>query len=227
MAEIKDKVITVESLKALHDYNSITYMNKENPIGTGSLSMNRKSGTTIGMNSVALGRDTTASGLFSHAVGETTTASGTYSHAEGVSTIASGKAAHAEGQDTTASYDGAHAEGQGTIASGKTAHAEGEGSIASKPYSHAEGAYTLASSACQHVQGQYNIEDTSGVYAHIVGNGTQSARSNAHTLDWDGNAWYAGDITAEGNMILTANQYGDELPAAGTKGRIFFKKLSE
>lgn len=32
-------------------------------------------------------------------------------------------------------------------------------------------------------------------YAHIVGNGTSdTARSNAHTLDWDGNAWYSGDV---------------------------------
>ena len=32
--------------------------------------------------------------------------------------------------------------------------------------------------------------------AVIVGNGTESARSNAHTLDWNGNAEYAGDIKA-------------------------------
>lgn len=30
MAEIKDKVITAESLKALHDYNTETYETKEN-----------------------------------------------------------------------------------------------------------------------------------------------------------------------------------------------------
>ncbi len=30
--------------------------------------------------------------------------------------------------------------------------------------------------------------------AHIVGNGTSEKRSNAHTLDWEGNAWYSGDI---------------------------------
>jgi hypothetical protein len=34
-----------------------------------------------------------------------------------------------------------------------------------------------------------------GDYIHIVGNGTSdTARSNAHTLDWDGNAWYSGDV---------------------------------
>ena len=47
----------------------------------------------------------------------------------------------------------------------------------------------------------YNISDTStstakqATYAHIVGNGTStSKRSNAHTLDWSGNAWFAGDV---------------------------------
>lgn len=38
------------------------------------------------------------------------------------------------------------------------------------------------------------MEDSGGVYAHIVGNGTDNSRSNAHTLDWSGNAWFAGDV---------------------------------
>lgn len=61
--------------------------------------------------------------------------------------------------------------------------------------------YTTAQRAYQHAQGAYNILDTEGskntkgAYAHIVGNGTSlSARSNAHTLDWSGNAWYQGDV---------------------------------
>lgn len=36
-------------------------------------------------------------------------------------------------------------------------------------------------------------------YAHVVGNGTSTSnRSNAHTLDWSGNAWYAGKILVGG-----------------------------
>ena len=34
-------------------------------------------------------------------------------------------------------------------------------------------------------------------------------------------------LFAAGATILSDNQYGDTLPTAGTKGRIFFKKLSE
>lgn len=39
----------------------------------------------------------------------------------------------------------------------------------------------------------------SGRYAHIVGNGnSDSDRSNAHTLDWNGNAWFAGKVYVGG-----------------------------
>lgn len=69
--------------------------------------------------------------------------------------------------------------------------------------SHAEGIGTVATGRSQHVQGEYNIIDSKntigtgnrGTYAHIVGNGTgANNRSNAHTLDWSGNAMFAGDI---------------------------------
>ena len=44
-----------------------------------------------------------------------------------------------------------------------------------------------------------------GTYAHIVGNGTaEDARSNAHTLDWSGNAWFAGKVSA-GTTASPAN----------------------
>lgn len=35
------------------------------------------------------------------------------------------------------------------------------------------------------------------------------------------------NLYADGNTILSSYQYGDTLPAAGNKGRVFFKKLSE
>ncbi len=105
------------------------------------------------------------------------------------------------------------------FAYGGGAHTEGEGTQALQEYSHAEGLKTIASSAAQHVQGKYNIEDTNGTYAHVVGNGTtNSNRSNAHTLDWNGNAWYAGKVTADGTPTnandLTTKQYVDDALAA-------------
>ena len=129
------------------------------------------------------------------------TASGEASHAEGMATTASGKYSHAEGKETKAEGYQSHSEGFKTTAKGDHSHAEGSLTSATKTGAHAEGLWTIASSVYQHVQGQYNIEDTTGTYAHIVGNGTKEAsRSNAHTLDWNGNAWYAG--TVEGTAMI-------------------------
>lgn len=143
--------------------------------GDTTINVGRKSGTAVGKNSTAEGSDTTASRAFSHAEGYKTTASGESSHAEGSWAIASGFSSHAEGSDTTAS--GA--------------------------YSHAEGQETTASGDYQHVQGKYNIEDKTS--AHIVGNGSDNVnRSNAHTLDWSGNAWYQGNIKTGGTSYNDA-----------------------
>lgn len=104
-----------------------------------------------------------------------------------------GKYAQAFGENTIASGIHSHAEGSGTTASNTNSHAEGGYTKASGDCSHAEGLYTIASGENQHVQGKYNISDTTS--AHIVGNGTErNTRSNAHTLDWQGNAWFAGDV---------------------------------
>ncbi len=96
---------------------------------------------------------------------------------------------HAEGQFTSASGDYSHTEGVLTKANGFCAHSEGEN--------------TLATGKNQHVQGILNIEDKENKYSHIVGNGHYDTdeygfmypvRSNSHTLDWDGNGWYLGDV---------------------------------
>lgn len=152
-------------------------------IPIGHISMGRKSGTQIGSRSVALG-------------GYDVTASGTSSHAEGDYTIASGESSHAEGNGTTAIGQHSHAEGLNTTASGPCSHAEGYRSIASGERSHAEGTYTIASCVNQHAFGKYNIIDNQSAYVEIVGNGNSAfSRSNARTLDWDGNEVLAGDLT--------------------------------
>lgn len=93
-----------------------------------------------------------------------------------------------------------HTEGNRTIALGNHAHAEGNKTKAFGEMSHSEGYETIAHSDYQHVQGKFNIEDADNKYADIIGNGTSDTnRSNAHTLDWNGNAWYQGDIKIGGN----------------------------
>lgn len=162
----------------------------------------------------AEGSDTIASGVGSHAEGSSTTASNYYSHAEGDSTTASGENSHSEGKYTTASGESSHVEGDSTTASAYCSHAEGNCTTASGENSHAEGASTIASSQNQHVQGKYNIEDLNGTYAHIVGNGEDGKNSNAHTLDWQGNAWYAGKLSQEGTPTedkdLVTKKYVDD-----------------
>ena len=167
-----------------------------------------------GNGSHAEGGGTTASGECSHAEGAYTTASGECSHAEGYYTTASSNNSHAEGAFTKASGECSHAEGNSTTASGMSSHTEGDSTTASGDYSHAEGNNTRASSQYQHVQGKYNIEDKNKKYAHIVGNGEYNKRSNAHTLDWEGNAWYAGKLSQEGTPTedkdLTTKKYVDD-----------------
>lgn len=118
-----------------------------------------------------------------------------------------GDYATAEGLYTTASGLASHAEGWLTTAAGQASHTEGYSTQANADSSHAEGLQTIASSHWQHVQGKHNIEDVSGTYAHIVGNGSSTTRSNAHTLDWDGNAWFAGAIDCE-NVVTTLDNLG-------------------
>ena len=190
----------------------------------------RKPNTTIGNYSMAEGNNTTASGYcshaegrettaeyyYSHAEGHNTTAEGTASHAEGYGTTASDYASHAEGSGTTASGMYSHAEGSGTTASGNTSHAEGSGTTASGTYSHAEGDGTTASGTSSHAQnqgtiasgqyqtalGKYNIEDTNDEYAVIIGNGLGNTyRTNALTLDWNGNVVASGNLTINGDLI--------------------------
>lgn len=190
-------------------------ISKENPVFTGSMSMNRKEGATIGEYSVAIGKTVEASGGCSYAEGKNTTASGWGSHAEGEETKAKGQTSHAEGDNSIAEGISSHAEGSYAVASGITSHAEGEGTKAYGKSSHAEGSFTTASSNYQHVQGKYNIEDKSNKYAHIVGNGKSGMeRSNAHTLDWDGNDWYAGKLSQEGTPTedkdLATKKYVDD-----------------
>ena len=126
--------------------------------------------------------------------------SGRTSILQGSAKEASGRGSNAYGDLTIASGDYSHVEGGRSRAKGTYSHAEGCECVSIGSASHAEGFGTVSSSNYQHVEGQYNIEDLAGNYANIVGNGDRSARSNAYTLDWSGNAWYAG--TVEGKALI-------------------------
>ena len=185
-----------------------TKMDKSNPTGTGSFSLNRLDGSTVGTDSVAVGYNPTASGAYSFAQGYGTTASGFYSHSEGIMSTASENSSHSEGSSTTASGNSSHSEGNSTTASGSASHSEGTG--------------TTAQRKSQHAFGEYNVLDTTGTttsrgdYVEIVGNGTStSARSNARTLDWSGNEYLAGKIIPAGG-ISDGNNANYELKVPDT-----------
>lgn len=131
-----------------------------------------RSSGSVGNYSVAEGWSSAARGYASHAEGYATNATGAYSHAEGGLVVASGSSSHAEGNSTTASGDDAHAEGFYSTAQGDSSHAQNYNTIANGNY--------------QTALGKYNVADTTS--AVILGNGTaDNARSNALTVDWNGN----------------------------------------
>jgi len=199
--------------------------NKTNPELAGTFSLNRLAGSAIGTRSFAEGFDTTASGSTTHAEGYKTKATTSYAHAEGYQSEATGNTSHAEGLNTKATGTNAHTEGNGTIASGTRTHAEGQETKASGDCAHTEGAYTEATGDYSHAEGfrnranhrsqrvfgEFNAYDDSvapatarGNYIEIVGNGTATnARSNARTLDWNGNETLAGDLKINGNVSMS------------------------
>ena len=154
-------------------------------------------------------------------VGTGTSATGDNAVSEGVSTRAQGNYSHAEGASTTARGDGSHAEGAGTTATGL--------------YSHAEGQNTYAKNMAQHVFGTYNATDTSsnpstekGAYVEIVGNGTSDrARSNARTLDWEGNESLAGSLTLGKGNPDEASLTAAEITTIKTAAASIPTKVSE
>lgn len=178
---------------SLKSHTHTEYAPTDSPVFTSSISMGRKADSAIGPESIAIGRDCVATGDYCCAIGDEVSATGLVSHAEGVNTVASGWWSHAEGLYSQAPGEGCHAEGYETVAGGYFCHTEGLGTISYDTY--------------QHVQGQYNLEDWSNSYAHVVGNGSgDDSRSNCHTLDWDGNAWYAG--TVEGTALILTSPNG-------------------
>ena len=122
------------------------------------------------------------------------------------------------GENTTAGGNGAFAFGHYAQASGyataafNVATAYGSGSFATGYFSQASGEYTFvtgeqtqANGADQVAMGKYNIPDYTS--ALIIGNGTISERSNALTVDFDGNVWAANEVTVgpDKKRLITAD----------------------
>lgn len=149
----------------------LTYVKaeKNDAVFVNSISLDRKAGTTVGLDSVAAGYDTEATGPSSVAIGTNTSAKNGQAVAGGYNSKALGNTSLALGTHCITRLNAAE--------------------------SQAIGNNCIAGSANQMVFGQYNVEDTTGTYAEIVGNGSSGNESNARTLDWQGNETIAGDFT--------------------------------
>lgn len=187
------------------------YATKASPVFTGSISLGRASGSTIGDNSVAEGYNIVASGDESHAEGNgeleesktingtTYTTGGAYgeaSHAEGYGTLALKFDAHAEGYETVASGEDSHAEGSHTTASGNQSHTEGESTTASGDASHAEGADTVASGWGAHAEGEFTT--ASGTVSHAEGYGNKNSNYIINNTTYTGTGAHGTYSHAEG-----------------------------
>ena len=159
----------------------------DNPTFTSSINMGRKTDSEVGCDSVAIGRDCVANLDYCVAIGDTAEATNYSAIAIGTDVVAGGMYSHAGGYETDSL--------------GYVSYTEGAYTKATGDYSHAEGYGTIASTTAQHVQGKYNLPDEDSKYLHIIGNGeSDSSRSNAHTVDKDGNGWFAG--TVEGTALI-------------------------
>ncbi len=175
-----------------------------------------------------------ARGYASHAEGEETLASKPQAHAEGVKTQANGQASHADGMYGKANGKAARVSGYGCIANGDYSEAGGVNTEANGEHSRANGygckangkgscavgRYTAANGEYSNVRGKLNEVDNDNKYAEIVGNGDASKRSNAYTLDWNGNAWYSGEVEdGKGNKLSEKAQKNETSNALkGVKG---------
>lgn len=206
MAEIKDKVVTVESLSALHEYNKetfatiIDFSKLQSMIGydsidnyTLALDDNGKiiwetSDTSIG-----------AGSFFKHAM----TAS-IFIIGKNVTNISGAFASH-----TNVRYIYLYPDNEEVIIPSLTGSAAGLQNTEAKWFGLNKN-YTYL----------IDLLIAIGIPNSII------PIKNGGTNSSDGATGLA-NLFAAGETVLSSYQYGDELPPAGTKGRVFFKRVIE
>lgn len=178
-------------------------MDKANPSGTGTLSMNLSSAT--GGHAVALGLGCTASGDRSVAEGYNNEASGATAHAENSTNKAIGNASHVEGYENTAKF----------------------------LCQHVFGMYAITDPSANLDPNGETTHTVKGNYIEIVGKGTSNAsRSNARTLDWSGNEVLAGGLKINGNqdvggwgqMVAVATNASSTITMTSNYGFLFITR---
>lgn len=161
---------------------------------------------------MAYGRNASASGNYSFGFGYNTQAKGLYSVAMGGTisdrdTIAVGAASLAVGGgvQTGNSTDAGNASGNYAVAIGYRSKAIGNISLASGYETVSTGQNAISFGKWNLVDNTVTTDNPYGTYAFAIGNGTaENARSNAFTMDWNGNTTIAGSLTLNGTTTITA-----------------------
>lgn len=139
--------------------------------------------------------------------------------ASGFACFSCGKGAYAGGYLSTAWKPASLAYGYKCLAFGDNAIALGSAAQALADKSIAIGQGVVAKTKRgQVVLGRYNVIDEKGEYAFIFGNGTDHpdvSRSNAITMEQNGNMWFAGKLSVENQAVtadndLTPKSYVDD-----------------
>lgn len=170
-----------------------------------------------GHGSHAEGANTKATGDYSHAEGSVTVANRLGMHAEGkynlydsakyVDVVTSSRENFWSNMYAASEYTFDADTGYYTLVNASHKSEAAIGLYYATSYQYKNGTITILKKPISLISGtNYNIErhnsnlavNVQGKYVHVVGNGDSSARSNAYTLDWDGNGWFAGDVFVGG-----------------------------
>lgn len=159
--------------------------------------------------SCIMGLGCSANGDFSISTGNMCQASGDKSIAGGIFTQANGEYSIAFGCElantqirTQANGRMGVAIGYGCIADGNNSRAIGQAVHTNGTLSTGIGDRITANGRLHFAIGKYNTIEEGDLYAFSVGNGTsEEARSNAFTLDWEGNGCYQGKIESQSGVL--------------------------
>lgn len=205
-----------------------------------------RSNKSTGTSSTAMGSYCESTGAYSFAGGTDTDSAGSgafgygyYCQASGYCSVALGYSCKTESSQSIALGYMAEVKGYTGIAMGYQAKTEGSEGVAIGSYNEAKGGqslalgchsstssynsvaigyYAKALSSHQTAMGKFNIEDTEGKYALIFGGGEYDTPKNIFTLDWSGNAWFAGSIL---------NQNGEDISGINIATGSTFTTLSD
>ena len=142
-----------------------------------------------------------------------------------------GQLANASGINSSALLMGASAGGKLTKAIGRFSKTSGLRTVAEGYGSIADGAGTVATRNYQRVAGLYNIRDKEKRYLDIVGNGkNDDKRSNAYTLDEEGNGEFSGTVTGK-DLIINSKLgsitiYGNTKMQEGDSASAYVKNIT-